>query len=103
MTGHQVSWRRRKKVARLLPLQDMKCWWCAHPFQDCDAGWQEPTLDHLVPKAKGGGLNDENLVVACKICNQRRQHDAWSPHPEMVTTERFKLLFGWKRRESKVA
>lgn len=26
-------------------------------------------LDHLVPSTKGGGDSDENMVLACSVCN----------------------------------
>jgi len=31
-----------------------------------------PTLDHLIPKSKGGGGGIKNLVVACRECNEMR-------------------------------
>lgn len=30
----------------------------------------QPTIDHLVPRSKGGGDNKENLRWVCYICNQ---------------------------------
>ena len=30
------------------------------------------TIDHVVPKAKGGGDSWENLVCACTVCNNRK-------------------------------
>lgn len=30
------------------------------------------TLDHIIPKSKGGPKTWENLVAACKTCNQRK-------------------------------
>lgn len=30
------------------------------------------TLDHVVPRSKGGGSNWSNLVTACKRCNARK-------------------------------
>jgi 5-methylcytosine-specific restriction endonuclease McrA len=30
------------------------------------------TLDHVVPKSKGGGYSWQNLVTACKKCNQQK-------------------------------
>lgn len=32
------------------------------------------TLDHIVPRAKGGSHEPENLVTACPKCNHSRQH-----------------------------
>ena len=30
------------------------------------------TIDHVVPKSKGGGDSWENLVCACTVCNNRK-------------------------------
>lgn len=32
------------------------------------------TLDHVIPKSKGGKSNWTNLVAACKRCNSRKGH-----------------------------
>jgi 5-methylcytosine-specific restriction endonuclease McrA len=32
------------------------------------------TLDHVLPKSRGGKTNWENLVTACKKCNSRKGH-----------------------------
>lgn len=33
----------------------------------------EGTLDHVIPRAKGGGNGPDNLVLACFPCNQAKQ------------------------------
>lgn len=38
------------------------------------------TLDHLIPRSKGGQSNWKNLVTACKSCNARKGDEA----PEVV-------------------
>lgn len=30
------------------------------------------TIDHLVPKCRGGKTTDENCVTACRACNQAK-------------------------------
>lgn len=32
----------------------------------------KPTIDHKVPKARGGSNKQENLVLACYSCNHRK-------------------------------
>ena len=32
----------------------------------------DPTIDHVVPRVRGGGDEGENLVVACRRCNSRK-------------------------------
>ena len=43
-------------------------WTC----QYCGAQSHDLTLDHIVPRHRGGGHTCENLVTACKACNHRK-------------------------------
>jgi hypothetical protein len=38
---------------------------------------KKATLDHVVPKAKGGLTVKENLIPACLACNAIKQHADW--------------------------
>ena len=40
--------------------------------QYCGASNQPLTVDHIVPKSRGGATNWTNIVVACKPCNLRK-------------------------------
>ncbi|MBI3973630.1 MAG: HNH endonuclease [Chloroflexi bacterium] len=40
--------------------------------QYCGAKTRELTLDHVVPKHRGGGHSWDNLVSACRPCNHRK-------------------------------
>lgn len=35
------------------------------------------TLDHIVPKAKGGNTHRDNLCACCLSCNGLKGHDDW--------------------------
>ena len=45
-----------------------------HTCQYCDRKFQKNhlTLDHVVPVVQGGGKSWDNIVTACKPCNQRK-------------------------------
>jgi 5-methylcytosine-specific restriction endonuclease McrA len=43
------------------------CLYCGRTFQGFDL-----TLDHVYPRSRGGKNTWENLVTACKSCNQRK-------------------------------
>lgn len=43
------------------------CQYCGNIFDD-----KELTLDHVVPKSKGGRNTWTNIVAACKQCNQKK-------------------------------
>jgi 5-methylcytosine-specific restriction endonuclease McrA len=51
-------------VDRLFYLQHGKCFYCGNSIHRKDA-----SLDHLLPKSKGGPNGDDNLVVCCKKIN----------------------------------
>ena len=40
--------------------------------QYCGVSKTPLTIDHITPKGKGGGDTWENLVAACKPCNQKK-------------------------------
>jgi 5-methylcytosine-specific restriction endonuclease McrA len=43
-----------------------------HTCQYCGRQAHDMTLDHVVPRHRGGGHTWENLVTACKACNHRK-------------------------------
>jgi 5-methylcytosine-specific restriction endonuclease McrA len=43
-----------------------------HVCQYCGRQAHDMTLDHVVPRHRGGGHTWENLVTACKPCNHRK-------------------------------
>jgi len=44
-----------------------QCQYCANHFPD-----DKLTMDHVMPKSRGGKNAWENLVAACRKCNQRK-------------------------------
>lgn len=40
--------------------------------QYCGKQCNDLTLDHVFPKSRGGGYTWENIVAACKECNQKK-------------------------------
>jgi 5-methylcytosine-specific restriction endonuclease McrA len=57
----QVRLTRREIFAR----DNWQCVYCGKPSRDL-------TLDHVVPRHRGGRHTWENLVSACKACNHRK-------------------------------
>lgn len=48
---------------------DFKCQYCGYRFSH-----KSLTVDHVIPRAKGGKTSYDNLVAACKPCNTRKGH-----------------------------
>ena len=44
---------------------DFACQYCGHDESDL-------TIDHVIPKSRGGTTNWNNVVVACKRCNLKK-------------------------------
>lgn len=58
--------RRALIVARLKDRYGDICFLCSKPFQENN----KATIDHLVPRSRGGSDKIENLRLMCKRCNQ---------------------------------
>ena len=59
--GSTRGWRRTR--AAVLERDGYVCHWC---------GAHASTVDHLTPRARGGGDEHGNLVAACTRCNLTR-------------------------------
>lgn len=69
-------------------------------YQCCYCGSkQNLSLDHIVPKIKGGTDDTSNLVCACVSCNRDKAHqkmEDWYRSQPFFTTERFSEIINWK-------
>ena len=54
-----------------------KCWICRLPFGDHPH--LARTIDHFVPRSKGGGNELDNLRYAHRFCNQQRGNKLGKP------------------------
>ena len=61
--------RQNRAVSRKsIMLRDRyRCQYCQRPFET-----KQLTLDHVVPRSRGGGSTWENLVACCHACNNRK-------------------------------
>lgn len=44
------------------------CWYCSRKV-----GFQNLTMDHVIPLARGGRSTKDNLVPCCKDCNSKKK------------------------------
>ncbi|MDA3899351.1 MAG: HNH endonuclease [Spirochaetes bacterium] len=56
------SWWKRK-------MGDGHCYYCREQFKP-----SELTMDHLIPLARGGRSEKNNLVPCCKECNSKKKY-----------------------------
>jgi hypothetical protein len=54
-------------VEQLIERDGPECVWCGRELWRRDL-----TLDHVVPRSRGGHMTQENALLACRSCNRRR-------------------------------
>lgn len=55
--------KRRRKMWE----KDPRCCYCGK-----ELSFEESSIDHVVPRSKGGSNGDENLVLSCEPCNSAK-------------------------------
>ncbi len=63
------------------------------------------TIDHIVPKAKGGPDFTKNLLCACHDCNQDKAYspmEDWYLSQEFFDVERYEKIKKWMEPEESV-
>ena len=66
----EIEYRKQRKGSKKrkrLVKRDPHCFYCRIPLN-----FYNSTLDHKVPKSKGGKNNIENLALSCYSCNSRK-------------------------------
>lgn len=61
------------------------------------------TLDHIIPRSKGGSDKVTNVLCACKECNNLKGHQMWSEwylKQSFFTTERLSNIIQWQNQFS---
>lgn len=81
LPDHARSSRKDRNRLRVLDRDGPHCAYCEEDFRDHN--YKSFTLDHVIPKARGGSNHWSNLVLACGTCNRNKGHTwpvAMAPH-----------------------
>jgi 5-methylcytosine-specific restriction endonuclease McrA len=62
-----ISWRIRGAVMALSWHSSDRAFLCSYCM--CRMSHEDVVIDHIMPVAKGGGNDVENLTVSCHTCN----------------------------------
>lgn len=65
---------KRSKKHKLVDLYGSCCWWCRQ-YIPID----KLTIEHVLPKSRGGSNSFENLKLACFSCNNKRGNSLFPP------------------------
>jgi 5-methylcytosine-specific restriction endonuclease McrA len=65
---------RHRKRQQLLQMYGNYCCWCGKQMKK-----SERTIEHLIPKSRGGSNNISNLRLACFTCNNSRGNSLLPP------------------------
>ena len=71
---------------------------CAYCGDDTDL-----TIDHVVPRSKGGADFTRNVVCCCKACNQDKGQTPWEEwyfSQEFFSNERHEKVKDWMKPET---
>ena len=79
--GRSSSWIRRSTRLAIYARDGFDCVYCRAvcppPYNGLGL-----TLDHVIPRARGGTHDPTNLVTACLRCNSKKQHKKHHPSTE---------------------
>jgi 5-methylcytosine-specific restriction endonuclease McrA len=53
----------------ILTRDEYQCQYCGNYFREADL-----TIDHVIPRSKGGKNEWDNVVTACRDCNQQKSN-----------------------------
>jgi len=69
ITNDYIKWNRRVKFTRnnIFLRDDYTCQYCGKEYNE-----KHLSLDHVVPRSKGGKTNWLNIITSCKPCNTKR-------------------------------
>lgn len=93
---------RKRSLPHTLTLQEWwnvlkhfnnSCCYCGMEFDDI-----EPTQEHFIPVAKGGGYTKHNIICACNSCNcskQDRDFNGWYPAQPFYDEDRAVKIIRW--------
>ena len=61
-----ARWKRRRRL-HLGNREEWKCFYC-----DAELDFETLTIDHIIPRSKGGSNRADNMVASCRKCNNKK-------------------------------
>lgn len=73
--GQGGKWLHPPTRRRIYERDEWKCVWCEHEVATIvvsSVGPRRASVDHVVPRSRGGSNAPGNLITACSDCNAKR-------------------------------
>ena len=70
------------RVAEVWARDGGHCVWCSTPVWPRDR-----TVEHLLPRSRGGGDGPHNLLPACRACNRARRSQSAAAYARRLVRE----------------
>lgn len=70
-----LSLRQKKAFKKILWSKQRRCRWCNLPFSSIN----DATIEHLIPRSRGGSNQLDNLSLSHEKCNQERGNSLLAP------------------------
>lgn len=93
LNGKGSKWITPKRRLAIYRRDGWRCRYCGKSLRSAKP--HQRTLDHVVPVARGGTHASRNLRMACKPCNDRKQHR----HVRTFQKKGKAVKFNWKHLE----
>lgn len=89
------------KMQRVMRRFDSRCAFCSNRVWPADKGGWSPatprhsraTIDHALPKSRGGTNADENLLLACAACNGAKDDMTDGEFRSFIATGRLPMSY----------
>lgn len=78
---------KRARKNQLIREFGLRCWWCG-----CELPEEKLTLDHLMPRSRGGSHALENLRLAGFPCNNSRGNSLYPPPASRSCARVYRIL-----------
>ncbi|MFM2064568.1 MAG: hypothetical protein RLZZ507_4239 [Cyanobacteriota bacterium] len=76
------SKQKHSKKQKLSDVYGSCCWWCRKSMSI-----DKLTIEHLLPKSRGGSNSLENLRLACLTCNRSRGNSLFPPGVKLPVSQ----------------
>lgn len=59
----------KKQILYWITLYELKCCYCGRKYDNVK---NRRTVDHVMPKSRGGEIRIHNVLIACEVCNVKK-------------------------------